>query len=59
MVDCLRDIIEIEELQELMRFFYEAVGVPVGIMDTEQKWLVQIGWQPICPRSTSRARRSR
>ncbi|HEY5674407.1 MAG TPA: diguanylate cyclase [Malonomonas sp.] len=48
MVDYLRDIIDIEELRELMRFFYEAVGVPVGIMDSDNRWLVQIGWQKIC-----------
>jgi len=48
MVEFLRNIIDIEELRELMRFFYEAVGVPVGIMDGDRRWLVQIGWQQIC-----------
>ena len=48
MADCLRDIIDIDELRELMRFFCDVVGVPVAILDNQQQWLVQVGWQPIC-----------
>ena len=48
MAECLCEIIDIDELQELMHFFYEAVGVPVGILNSKQQWLVQIGWQSIC-----------
>ncbi len=48
MTSSLRDIIDLAELQEMMNFFYEAVRVPVGILDPDQQWLVQVGWQPIC-----------
>ncbi len=44
----LQDIIDLDELQELMRFFYEAAGISVGVMDANQNWLVTIGWQRIC-----------
>ncbi|MEE4254211.1 MAG: diguanylate cyclase [Desulfuromusa sp.] len=44
----LREIIDLEELRELMLFFYEAAGISVGVMDAEQNWIVAIGWQPIC-----------
>ena len=44
----LREIIDLEELRELMHFFYEAAGISVGVMDAEQNWIVSIGWQSIC-----------
>lgn len=31
-----------------MHFFYEAAGIPVGVLDGDQNWLVSIGWQKIC-----------
>ena len=48
MANSLRDIIDVTELQEMMSFFCEAVGVPVSILDRDQQWLVTVGWQPIC-----------
>ncbi|MFK5925198.1 MAG: diguanylate cyclase [Desulfuromusa sp.] len=44
----LQEIIDLDELRELMRFFYEAAGISVGVMDGDQNWLVTIGWQHIC-----------
>jgi diguanylate cyclase (GGDEF)-like protein len=44
----LQEIIDLADLRELMRFFYEAAGLPVGILDAEQNWLVAIGWRSIC-----------
>jgi len=44
----LQEIIDLDELKELMRFFYEAVEIPVGVMDEDQNWIVKIGWQSIC-----------
>ncbi len=44
----LQEIINLDELKELMHFFYEAAGIAVGVMDTNHNWLVAIGWQRIC-----------
>ncbi len=44
----LDEIIDLDDLQELMHFFYEAAGISVGVMDNNQNWLVSIGWQKIC-----------
>lgn len=44
----LREIIDLDDLQELMHFFYEAAGISVGVMDADQNWLVSVGWQTIC-----------
>lgn len=44
----LQDIIDLEDLTALMRFFYEAAGIPVGVLDADHNWLVSIGWQKIC-----------
>lgn len=44
----LEEIINPDDLQALMSFFYEAVGISVGILDTDQNWLVSIGWQAMC-----------
>ena len=46
----LCEIIDLEELQELMRFFYEAAGISVSLLDADKTWLVTIGWQEICSR---------
>lgn len=44
----LQEIIDLDDLRELMRFFYEVAGLSVGVMDADQNWLVSIGWQQIC-----------
>jgi len=44
----LQEIIDPDDLQELMLFFYEAAGISVGILDLDRNWLVSIGWQKIC-----------
>ncbi|NOQ42117.1 MAG: diguanylate cyclase [Desulfuromusa sp.] len=44
----LQEIIDLDELQELMRFFYEAAGISVGILDNDHSWVVSVGWQHIC-----------
>jgi len=44
----LKEIIDLNDLQDLMHFFYEAAGISVGVMDAEQNWLISIGWQSIC-----------
>lgn len=44
----LQEIIDLDDLRELMSFFYEAAGISVGILDIEQNWLVSIGWQSLC-----------
>lgn len=44
----LQDIIDLDDLKALMHFFYEAAGIPVGVLDEDQNWLVSIGWQKIC-----------
>ena len=44
----LNEIIDLDDLQALMHFFYEAAGISVGVMDADQNWLVSIGWQEIC-----------
>ena len=44
----LQEVIDLDDLQELMRFFYEAAGISVGILDKDQNWVVSIGWQHIC-----------
>ncbi len=44
----LQDIIEINDLREMMRFFYEGAGLAVGIIDNQNNWLISIGWQDIC-----------
>ena len=46
----LREIIDLEELRELMRFFYEAAGISLSLLDVDKTWLVTIGWQEICSR---------
>lgn len=50
MSSSLSEIIDLDELRELMRFFYEAAGISVSLLDAEKTWLVTIGWQEICSR---------
>lgn len=44
----LQDIIAINDLREMMRFFHEGAGLAVGIIDNEGDWLISLGWQRIC-----------
>ncbi len=44
----LQDIISIDDLREMMRFFHEGAGLAVGIIDNRNSWLISIGWQDIC-----------
>jgi len=44
----LQEIIDLDELKELMHFFYEAAGISVGVTDADQNWIVSIGWQSLC-----------
>lgn len=48
MSENLQDFIDIQEFKELLHFFYEAVGVPLGVQDNHKNWLVSFGFQPIC-----------
>lgn len=48
MSEDLQDIVEIAELKELLLFFYEAVGVPLGVLDKNRQSLVTVGCQSIC-----------
>lgn len=48
MPETLQELVDIQEFQELMHFFYEAVGVPLGVQDNQKNWLVSLGFQPIC-----------
>jgi len=44
----LKDIVDIDELQELMFFFHAMSGISVGIVDLNNDWLVSAGWKGIC-----------
>ena len=44
----LSEIIDLKELRELMRFFYEAAGISVSLLDADKTWLITIGWQEMC-----------
>lgn len=44
----LADIVDLDDLRVMMGFFYEAAGIPVGIMDHNHHWLVALGWGRIC-----------
>lgn len=43
-------LVDINKLQELMDKFYNATGIPVGIIDVEGNIKVAAGWQDICAR---------
>lgn len=44
----LSDCINIEKLQNICTSFYNAFGIPHGIMDNEGEWIVSEGWQEVC-----------
>ncbi len=44
----LKNIVDIDELQELMFFFHAMSGISVGIIDLNRDWLVSVGWKGIC-----------
>ena len=44
----LKDIVDIDELQELMFFFHAMSEISVGIVDLDNDWLVSVGWKGIC-----------
>jgi PAS domain S-box-containing protein len=46
----LEDVLDVEGVQKLMDDLYQALGIPIGIVDTEGKVLVATGWQEICTR---------
>jgi ligand-binding sensor protein len=44
----LDELIKAGFLQEIMDYFYQLTGIPVGIVDIFGKVLVKKGWQEIC-----------
>lgn len=42
------DLVDIPKLNNLMRSFYRATGIPSGIIDIEGTVLVAVGWRDIC-----------
>ncbi|MBP2637318.1 MAG: domain S-box [Firmicutes bacterium] len=42
------DLVDISKLNKLMQRFYQATGIPSGILDVKGTILVAIGWQDIC-----------
>ena len=42
------DLVDINKLNKLMQRFYQATGIPSGILDIKGNILVAIGWQDIC-----------
>ncbi len=44
----LRDILDVQTIQELMDDFYKLTNIGVGIIDLQGKVLVATGWQDIC-----------
>lgn len=42
------DLVDLEEFSSMMTSFYEATGIPYGLLDTNNKILCGIGWQDIC-----------
>lgn len=42
------DLVDIQKLQDLMKSFYRATGIPSGIIDTRGNIMVSVGWQKIC-----------
>ena len=43
-----RDLVNIEELQNMMDIVYELTGFPIGIIDIDNTILVATGWQDMC-----------
>ncbi len=59
------ELVDVVKLQDLMDRFYEATGIPVGIIDLEANILVATGWQEVCthfhrvhPETLNRCRQS-
>ena len=46
----LEDLMDAPLLQEIMDYFYDVTGIPVGIIDLDGRIIVQEGWQDICTR---------
>lgn len=46
----LADFIDAPALQRLLEDFYAVAHVPIGILDTQGRVLVGVGWQDICTR---------
>ena len=42
------DLVNINKLNTLMQSFYQATGIPSGIIDIKGNILVAVGWQEIC-----------
>jgi diguanylate cyclase (GGDEF)-like protein/PAS domain S-box-containing protein len=42
------DLVNIPQLQRLMRSFYDATGVPNGILDDQGHIISGVGWQDLC-----------
>lgn len=44
----LEDLMDAPLLQEIMDYFYDVTGIPVGIIDLDGRIIVKEGWQDIC-----------
>ncbi len=42
------DLVDIEAFRGMMKSFYDATGIPHGLIDTENNVLSEIGWQEAC-----------
>ncbi|HTH17366.1 MAG TPA: PocR ligand-binding domain-containing protein [Magnetospirillum sp.] len=42
------DLIDVDQFSSMMRSFFEATGLPYGLLDTDNNILCGIGWQDIC-----------
>ncbi len=46
----ISDLVDIDRFATMMRSFYEATGIPHGLIDIDNTVLSGIGWQDICTR---------
>ena len=44
----LADLVDVESLQQLLKSFYKATGIPHGLHDESNTVMGGIGWQDIC-----------
>lgn len=44
----LADLVDLDEFSSMMASFYDATGIPYGLLDTDNNILCGIGWQEIC-----------
>lgn len=44
----LSQAVSFPKLRTLLESFHQATQVPLGIRDSNNNWLLQLGWQPIC-----------